>query len=345
MKPKSLFLQTAFFALILIICSSSISKNGTITTQIAKIVQLADAFKATLSADQVAQLQLEYSKSNATKWSNFPEFRPLRVGVRMATFSATQRRAFIALMSVVLSTDSEHEGYGEMEAAWAADDFFGEKTGNSNMFNSGNYFIAFLGKPSSSDLWELQFGGHHFAFANTYNKGEIVGATPSFRGVEPSIFEYKGKKFQPLEQERVAFATILTGLNDQEKIQAKLPYKFNEIILGPNQDGKFPKESQGVKVGSLNKKQQQRVIEAIALYVNDLDTETAKVFIKKYTEELVNTFIAYSGSVNMDQVSDYIRIDGPSIWIEYSAQPSRDVKGASHPHSVWRDKTSDYGGN
>jgi hypothetical protein len=248
-------------------------------------------------------------------------------------------------MSSVVSTDSEQEGYAEIEAARAADDFFGEKTGKSGMFNSGNYFVAFLGKPSNTDLWELQFGGHHFAFANTYNKGKIVGATPSFRGLEPSTFEYKGKKYQPLEQEREAFAQIITELNDQEKSKAKLAYTFNDMILGPNQDGKFPKDPQGVKVGSLTKKQQQLVIKAIETYVNDLDTETAKMFMKKYTEELANTYVAYSGSGNMAQVSDYIRIDGPSIWIEYSAQPSRDFPGTSHPHSVWRDRVGDYGGN
>jgi Protein of unknown function (DUF3500) len=191
----------------------------------------------------------------------------------------------------------------------------------------------------------LQFGGHHFAFANTYNKGKLVGATPSFRGLEPSIFEYKGKKYQPLEQERVAFSNIITDLNEQEKNKAKLSYTFNDILLGPNQDGKFPNEHQGQKIGDLNKKQQNLVIKAIELYVKDLDTENAKIFMEKYSKELTDTYIAYSGSGNMGQVSDYIRIDGPSIWIEYSAQSSRDFPGTSHPHSVWRDRKSDYGGN
>jgi hypothetical protein len=312
---------------------------------LAKIVCLAEAFKATLKEEQIAALQLAYSKNDAIKWSNFPEFRPTRVGLKMATLTANQRIAFKALMSAVLSTDSENEGYGEVEAGWAADDFFGEKTGKSDMFNSGIYFIAFLGKPSITGLWELQFGGHHFAFANTFDKGKIVGTTPSFRGAEPSTFEYKGKKFQPLEQEKLAFANLLNELTEQEKTIAKLSLTFRDILLGPNQDGKFPNEHQGVKVGGLNKKQQNLVIKAIELYVNDLDDETAKIFMKKYSDDLANTFVAYSGSGTMNQVSDYIRIDGPNVWIEYSAQPSRDFPTTTHPHSVWRDRKTDYGGN
>jgi hypothetical protein len=313
-------------------------------TGLAKVVCLSEAFKATLKEEQIAALQLEYSKNDAIKWSNFPEFRPTRVGLKMATLTPNQRIAFKALMSAVLSTDSDNEGYGEIEAAWAADDFFGEKTGKSNMFNSGNYFIAFLGKPSISGLWELQFGGHHFAFADTFDKGKIVGTTPSFRGAEPSIFEFKDKKIQPLEQEKFAFANVLNELTEQEKITAKLPFTFRDILLGPNQDGKFPNEHQGLKVGGLTKKQQNLVLKAIELYVRDLDTETAKIFMEKYTNDLANTFVAYSGSGNMNQVSDYIRIDGPNIWIEYSAQPSRDFPDTTHPHSVWRDRKSDYGG-
>ena len=325
--------------------NQSLSLNLSKETGIAKVVALAEAFKATLKEEQVAALQLEYTKSNAAKWSNFPEFRPTRVGVKMLTFSPTQRIAFKALMVAVLSTDSENEGYDEIEAAWAADDFFGEKTGKSNMFNSGIYFIAFLGKPSTTGLWELQFGGHHFAFANTYNNGKIVGATPSFRGAEPSAFEYKGQKYQPLEQEKAAFANLLNSLNEQDKAKAKLSQSFNDILLGPNQDGKFSNEHQGLKFGTLNKIQQSLATKAIELYVNDLDSETAKIFMKKYTDDLANTYVAFAGTGTMNQVGDYIRIDGPNVWIEYSAQPSRDFPGTTHPHSVWRDRTGDYGGN
>ncbi|GAB2558267.1 DUF3500 domain-containing protein [Spirosoma areae] len=60
---------------------------------------------------------------------------------------------------------------------------------------------------------------------------------------------------------------------------------------------------------------------------------------------LADTYGAYSGSGTLNQPNDYVRLDGPSIWIEYSAQPSRDFPGMVHPHSVWRDRHTDYGGN
>lgn len=48
----------------------------------------------------------------------------------------------------------------------------------------------------------------------------------------------------------------------------------------------------------------------------------------------------------MDSENDYVRIDGPSLWIEFSLQSNKSTgEDGNHPHSVWRDKTFDYGGN
>ena len=64
---------------------------------------------------------------------------------------------------------------------------------------------------------------------------------------------------------------------------------------------------------------------------------------REYEAELDETYVAFSGGTAMDSVGDYIRIDGPSVWIEFSMQNGIVLSGA-HPHAVWRDKQNDYGG-
>jgi hypothetical protein len=293
-------------------------------------------------------LQREYSKNDAVRWSNFPqEFsHPNRVGLSLGALDATQLAAAKALMAAALSQDSINEGYGELLGVLYADDYLGKATGKSNTFGSGNYYIAFLGTPSTTALWELQYGGHHLAFSNTYNKGDIIGATPSFRGVEPMApISANGQTFQPMEQERAAFAALLNGLNETQKNKAKLSSSFTDVLLGPGQDGNFPVKKEGVKIGDLDQSQQQQVIKAIQLYVDDLDSATAGPIMRKYLAELPDTYLSYSGTVTMDKVADYIRLDGPGIWIEYAVQPSRDFANTTHPHSIWRDHRTDYGGN
>ena len=313
-----------------------------------RIVCLADAFKATLSAEQVATLQRTYSKTDATKWSNFPEFaeRPRRVGIRLGSLSEGQLKAAEALLAAAMAQGVPNEGFDELEGNLAADEYLGERIGKTETFNDGNYYLAYLGTPNLSGLWELQFGGHHFAVANTYKNGKLTGVTPSFRGVEPiAPVTVNGQTHQSMEQERAAFAQMLGSLTKPQQDAARLSATFRDVLLGPGQDGQFPATKQGLNVGELTAAQKKLVLKAIGLYVNDLDPVTVAPVLAAYTADLANTFVAFSGSGTMSQAGDYVRIDGPRVWIEYSGQASRDIPGTVHPHSVWRDHVTDYGGN
>jgi hypothetical protein len=315
---------------------------------LARVVCLAEAFKATLSADQVATVQRTYSKTDAAKWSNFPEFseRPRRIGIRLGSLNEAQLKAGKALLADVMTQNIPNEGFDELEGNLAADEYLGKLINKTSTFNAGNYYLAFLGTPSTTDLWELQFGGHHFAVANTYKSGKAIGLTPSFRGVEPiAPVTINGRTHQSMEQERLAFADMLGSLTKPQRDAAHLSATFGDVLLGPGQDGQFPASKQGLKVGELTAEQKKRVLDAIKLYVNDLEPATVASVLGSYTTDLDNTYIAFSGSGTMSQPGDYVRIDGPRIWIEYSGQASRDIPGTVHPHSVWRDHMSDYGGN
>ncbi len=246
-----------------------------------RVICLAQAFNATLSVDQQATLQRAYSKADAAKWSNFPEFagRPRRVGIRLGSLKAAQLKAAKALLGAVLAQNVPNEGLDELEGNLAADEYLGNLTGKTNTFNAGNYYLAFtntfnagnyylafLGTPSTSGQWELQFGGHHFAMANTYTGGKLVGVTPAFRGVEPiAPVTVNGRTHQSMEQERQAFADLLGSLITSEQAAAKLPATFRDVLLGPGQDGQFPTTKQGLKVGELTAVQKKLVLNAIKL--------------------------------------------------------------------------------
>lgn len=314
---------------------------------LAKVVCLAEAFKATLTPEQRALVQRPYSKAEAATWSNFPQAftRPPRVGLRLGALNARQLAAAQALMAAVLGGGVANEGYDELEGVRAADTYLGQATGKTDTFGAGNYLLALLGTPSLSGRWELQYGGHHFAFANTYQGGKVVGVTPSFRGVEPMTpVQANGRTYQPLEQERQALTALLSSLNAKQEAAARLSTSFRDVLLGPGQDGQFPATRQGLRLRELSPAQQQLALQAIRRYVNDLDPATAAPYLARYTAQLPDTYLAYVGSGTLNQDNDYVRLDGPTLWLEYSAQPSRDFPGTVHPHSVWRDRTSDYGG-
>jgi hypothetical protein len=338
--------QSCSFALSVSATSTSTTDCST-ATGLAKVVCLAETFKATLTAAQLATVQLTYTKTDAVKWSNLPQAltQNKRVGINFGALSAMQLAAAKALLTAVLAQNVTNEGYDEMEGNLAADDYLAANGGGTT-YGAGNYYLAFLGTPSTTGLWELQFGGHHYTFANTYNGGKITGVTPSFRAVEPMAAVTVGSRtYQPVEQERQAFADLLAGLSSTELATAKLSTTYTDILLGPGVDGQFPTTKQGLKAGNLSTTAKTLVLNAIKLYTNDLDSETAATVLATYTADLDNTYVAYSGTGTMSTQNDYIRLDGPHVWIEYSTQGGIVIRNTPHPHSVWRDRTGDYGGN
>lgn len=308
-----------------------------------KLVCLADALKARLTPEQIAMIQLPYTLEDARKWSNFP---PLgyrdRLGITLGELDETQL-GFVKAMLVEASGMAADEGYDELEQILNADDFLLAETGELG-FSSSNFHIAFLGVPSANGKWELQFGGHHTAFANTYSDGRLIGATPSFRGVEPFVsFEMNGRSNDPMSQERGAFATLLGTLSPAQLDQARLSQTFTDVVVGPQKDDNFPDEREGVPGSGLTAPQRTALLAAMAPYVHDVDARNADEIMRRYEAEIDATFVAFSGNPAVTDVNDYVRIDGPSIWIEFSMQPGRSIPGV-HPHSVWRDRRADYGG-
>lgn len=318
-----------------------------IETDIDAIVKAAEAFKATLSSTQVAALQYTYTKAHAQKWSNFPEsIYKGRVGLQTSTLSTTQKAAFLALLKVSTSTTA-NEGYEEYTGILDADDYLGANGGGSG-YGSGNYYIGFLGTPSTTGLWCLQIGGHHGTNIFTYSGGKMTGGTPNFRSTEPYptwTSTNTGKTVQPLVQETATFANFLKSLSSTELTTAKRASAQNDLIAGPQKDAAFPTTKTGVKAGNLTSAQKDLLLLAIKTWVDELDDKAAAAVLAKYKSELDETYVSYYGSTTMATQGDYILIDGPSVWIEWSMQGAIIIKGGVHPHAVWRDRKSDYGAN
>jgi hypothetical protein len=111
---------------------------------------------------------------------------------------------------------------------------------------------------------------------------------------------------------------------------ARLSQTCTDVIIGLQRDNSFPSRRAGLR--------------AIDTYLGDIDPPDAAAILAKYRAELPDTYVPFSATPGMNTENDYVRIDGPSVWIEFSMQPGRSITGV-HPHSVWRDRGSDYGGN
>lgn len=290
---------------------------------------------------------MAYSRTEAEYWSNLPAGAfPKRSGVLLGELNTEQRGLVKAIMMEATSHEAD-EGFDEMIQTLNADDYINTvSTDYKAGYSSFNTKFAFLGTPGSTGTWELYYGGHHMAFANTYIDGKLAGATPSFRGVEPfPYFEMNGRVNVPLTQERDAFATLLSALSDDQRVAAALEGTYRDILAGPQVDDAIPDTFEGLNVSELDEEQTALVLAAIETYVGDISEVEAAAYMKKYTAELSDTYLGFSGTPQMSAEDDYVRVHGPSLWIEFSLQSNKSTeKVGNHPHSVWRDRTDDYGG-
>ena len=329
-------------------------KSVTQTATVTDVVTAANAFIATLTTAQQTTLLQAFNTTNVAKWSNLPCGAQCRIGLQLSSLTTAQQTAALAVVQAATGTASG-EGYNEVQQIRAADDYL-NANGGGNGYGAGLYFIAFLGTPSATGTWMLQFGGHHLATNITFGGGYVTGATPKFEGVEPLSFVTAnanifpvGTTAAPLSSEQATMLALFNSLTTTQKTTAKLSQTFSDVLLGPNTveggNTSYPTTKVGVPCSQLTAAQQQLVMAAMAPWVNDADDATAAQLLNYYQTQLANTYISYSGTGNFTTNADYARIDGPNVWIEFVCQTGVVFRSNIHYHSIWRDRARDYGGN
>jgi hypothetical protein len=317
---------------------------------VAKIVCLANAFLGTLTTAQQASVVLTLNLTNAKRWSNLPCALSCRNGLLFSSLTTAQQTAALTLIQAASGT-ATNEGYSEFVAIRAADDYLGL---TASGYGAGNYVIAFLGTPSTTGKWMLQFGGHHYAQNITYDNSAVTSISPLHEAVEPNgSFTVNGTTYtSPLSSELAAMQDMLSSFSTTELTSAKISTTFSDCLMVPGSTtNTFPTTKQGVKVSVLSSTVQAKVLAAIATWVNDVDPATAATYLATYQNELANTYVTYSANASgvsgtassfLTANTDYVRIDGPSVWIEFVCQSGVVIQNQIHYHTVMRDHSRDY---
>jgi Protein of unknown function (DUF3500) len=315
------------------------------------------------------------------RWSNFPTGVVPRGGMSFRQMSAPQREAAIKLLAIVLSpmglekveqirqADDDFKANGSKRGPGGrgsrgpmgpppggqkgpppqmagADGPGGRggrggRGGGGDLFGSDLYYISFLGKPSSSSPWMLQFGGHHLALNITMTGSNGV-LTPILTGAQPAAFQSNGKTIRPLGRESDKALALVQSLDEKQRKQAVLSYTVPDLVLGPGQDGKKI-SPEGLKVSEMNARQQAMLLDVIAEWTGILNETSAAARMAEIKADLNQTWFAWSGPSTGEagnNITAYYRIQGPHLVIEYAPQND---EPANHVHTMYRDPTNDYG--
>lgn len=356
--------------------SSGSNTNAVVTAANNFLATLSTTQKTVASSSSSSSTVLfALTRANAIAWTNLPGSRH---GLRLnsSTLTTTQLAAAETLISTALSST----GKTLMDEIRLSDDVIAS-TGSS-AWGSTLYSIAILGTPSTSSAWMLQLTGHHLAYNIVYNSNYVSG-TPVFVGVEPpnwtvsssgsytvnNTASSSGTPHAPLEAQRLAVYNLATAIQADSTVSAaaKLSGTFTDVIMGVVNSAdsnygslSYPTTGRGVLYSAMSTTQKAYVRAAIEAWVNTQASDIASTLLAAYLSDtaLASTYVGYgvgqggtadfsaypnSLTTPLNAQHSYIRIDGPRVWIEFVVQQGVAYSSYVHYHSLWRDKTADYG--
>jgi len=306
----------------------------------AKIVSAAQALVNTLDDAGKAKLQFPFDSPQKTRWSNLPSPMFKREGIRVGELTQPQRAAVTALLTAALSAD----GFRKVTEIMRGDEVLRTGQGGRGRGGAGGgpafgldeYYVAFLGTPSTTSPWMLQFGGHHLAI-NLTMAGAQSSMTPSLPAAQPAAFTWEGREIRPLGKENDKAFALVNALDASQRSQAVLTYRVADLVLGPGQDGKTI-QPEGLRASALSAAQQTMLLDLVREWTGIATDAFAEPRIADIRARLPETYFAWSGPTTNGSAA-YFRIQGPTLVIEYAPQGG----SVDHIHTIYRDPTNDYG--
>jgi Protein of unknown function (DUF3500) len=306
----------------------------------ATIVSAADALMKTLDDGGRARLLFPFESPQKSRWSNLPSPMFKREGIRIGDLTPPQRAAVTSLLTAALSAD----GYRKVTEIIRGDEVLRTNQagrggrgggGGGPAFGEAEYYLAFLGTPSTTSPWMLQFGGHHLAI-NLTLAGAQSSMTPSLPAAQPATYTWEGREIRPLGKENDKAFALVNALDASQRSQAILTYRVSDLVLGPGQDGKTI-QPEGIRASALTAAQQTMLLDLVREWSGIVTDAFAEPRMADIRARLPETYFAWSGPTTNGSVA-YFRIQGPTLVIEYAPQSTVD-----HIHTIYRDPTNDYG--
>jgi hypothetical protein len=358
----------AFAGLLAVITAAPVAQRGTPPAATGgpadattRIVASAQTVLNALDDAGRARVQFPFDGPQKARWSNLPSPMFQRTGLRMGDLTPAQRAAVMNLLSTALSPD----GYRKATDIMRGDEMLrktagsGPPRGGPNgggavappggqaggrgrgpggggvVFGEDEYYLAFVGTPSVTTPWMLQFGGHHLAI-NLTLLGSQATMAPSLPAAQPATYTFEGRTIRPLGGENDKAFALINALDAGQRGKAILGYRVSDLVLGPGQDGRAI-QPEGIRASALSASQQTMLWELVREWAGIMNDAFAEPRMTELRANVNDTYFAWSGPTANGSAA-YFRVQGPTLVIEYAPQ-----NGVDHIHTIYRDPTNDYG--
>jgi hypothetical protein len=293
----------------------------------------AEAFLASLSADQRAAAHFSFGDDERLNWHFIPRERR---GLPFRDMDEAQRERVRALLRTGLSA----QGIRKVDDIISLELVLRELGGNPAVRNPELYFVSIFGDPSESGPWGWRFEGHHLSLNYTVIDGAPVAWAPAFLGANPAeVREGSRAGLRALAFEEDLARALVRSLDDAQRRRALVAVEAPSDILTGNALEIDPLEPAGISITDLRPQQVDQLVRLMDEYLGRMSDELATSRRARIeASDLSRIAFAWAGSLEVGE-PHYYRIQGPSFLVEYDNTQNN----ANHIHSVWRDFDGDFG--
>jgi hypothetical protein len=326
----------------------AVTQESSRATATAEMVEAASALLATVAGgpggtetllgfDKGKNLALELGDEARHDWAYWPTER---VGVPLDLMTGEQRRLTHRMLTSLLSA----RGYLKVVQIMQLEQILGMLDTAGLPRGVGHYEVVLFGKPSVTEPWSWRFEGHHVSL-NVAVAPAGVSVTPSFFGSNPAeVRSGPLTGFRVLGAEEDLARDLVTSLTAAQRnkavVSAEAPRDiFTGNIGKPAEQWEAWRETlqiAGIEVAELNEVQQhwvRRILdEVVGVYRPELSTE----FLRSIDPETLS--FAWMGATERG-APHYFRLQGTDFVFEFDNVQDN----GNHVHSVWRDKSEDFG--
>ncbi len=322
-----------------------------------QMTESATRLVKSLSEAQLKEIIYPFvNDQDRTNWTNSPVSSKPRNGLPIGRLNIEQR----TLMHQLLIASTSSQGYQKIWSAIQSDDTLKKEGENRELrskkffdknqsIGANNYWLSLYGDPRSDNRWGYMLTGHHLAANFTVIDGKAT-FVPMFYGSDPAVIsngKHAGHSFLPNERNRGL--ELLKSLNTEQQklaiVAEQYPAnKYGSVdFAGPGKKDKARK-SQGISADKLSPSQLKLLWVLIKEYVNNADFDVAEAQISKIRKAgLDNLYFSWMGPADGNE-KIFFRIESPAILIDFVDQRTG-FDWNTHPHTIVRDPSNDYGEN
>lgn len=308
----------------------------------ASVIHAAvEAFIQTLSASQIGSvLYPAANTAQRARWSNLPTGIFQRNGLKIGSMTVPQVESLWAMLAAVLSPEGFHKVSGIVQA----DEVLRSQGSSGNLvFGTNEYYVSFVGTPSPTEKYLLQFGGHHLAL-NITIQGARSTIAPALPGAQPTSYTSNGRTVRPLGDEYDLSFALLNSMTTSQRATTVVSGSVGDLVLGPGKDG-LTVLPEGIKASELSAAQRAILLDLIGKYVNVMHDDAAESKLEAIRTGLADTsnptYFSWRGPVTAGSAA-YFRVQGPNLFIEFAPQ-SMGGNANNHIHAMYRELGNDYG--